>query len=133
MADNNKRKPTDTLEFYVGIVLIFSGIFFLLSKAVVRSSWVTFTVGGINVSTGLIVIPLMFGVAWLFYNPKSFIAKLITVFGSIAIIGAIILSLRITFTTTSMIDYLIMILLIASGAGSLLKAFFKDDKVDLDK
>ena len=36
----NKRKPTDTLEFYVGIVLIFAGLFFLLSKAVVRSSWV---------------------------------------------------------------------------------------------
>ena len=124
----NKRKPTDTLEFYVGIVLIFAGLFFLLSKAVVRSSWVTFTVGGINVSTGLIVIPLMIGVAWLFYNPKSFLAKLITVFGSIAIIGAIILSLRITFTTTSLIDYLIMIVLIAAGAGSLLKAFFKDNK-----
>ena len=128
----NKRKPTDTLEFYVGIVLIFAGLFFLLSKAVVRSSWDTFSVGGINVSTRLIVIPLMFGVAWLFYNPKSFVAKLITVFGAIAIIGAIILSLRISFTTTSMFDYLIMILLIAAGAGSLLKAFFKDAADDND-
>ena len=119
----NKRKPTDTIEFYIGIVLIFAGIFFLLSKAVVRSSWLTFTVGGVNVSTGLIVIPLMFGVAWLFYNPKSFVAKMITVFGAIAIIGAIILSLRITFTTTSLFDYLIMILLIASGTGMLLRAY----------
>ena len=77
----------------------------------------------------------MFGVAWLFYNPKSFVAKLITVFGAIAIIGAIILSLRISFTTTSMFDYLIMIILIAAGAGSLLKAFFKDtaDNEDNDK
>lgn len=119
----NKRKPTDTIEFYIGIVLIFAGIFFLLSKAVVRSSWLTFTVGGVNVSTGLIVIPLMFGVAWLFYNPKSFVAKMITVFGAIAIIGAIILSLRITFTTTSLFDYLIMILLIASGTGMLLRSY----------
>lgn len=122
MAEN-KRKPTDTIDFYIGIVLIFAGIFFLLSKAVVRSSWLTFTVGGVNVSTGLIVIPLMFGVAWLFYNPKSFVAKMITVFGAIAIIGAIILSLRITFTTTSLFDYLIMILLIASGTGMLLRAY----------
>ena len=44
----------------------------------------------------------MFGVAWLFYNPKSFVAKMITVFGAIAIIGAIIISLRITFITTSL-------------------------------
>ena len=132
MAEN-KRKPTDTIEFYIGIVLIFAGIFFLLSKAVVRSSWLTFTVGGVNVSTGLIVIPLMFGVAWLFYNPKSFVAKLITVFGAIAIIGAIILSLRITFTTTSLFDYLIMILLIASGTGMLLRAYKiarEDDEKD---
>ena len=128
----NKRKPTDTIEFYIGIVLIFAGIFFLLSKAVVRSSWLTFTVGGVNVSTGLIVIPLMFGVAWLFYNPKSFVAKMITVFGAIAIIGAIILSLRITFTTTSLFDYLIMILLIASGTGMLLRAY-KIARVDDEK
>lgn len=131
MAEN-KRKPTDTIEFYIGIVLIFAGIFFLLSKAVVRSSWLTFTVGGVNVSTGLIVIPLMFGVAWLFYNPKSFVAKMITVFGAIAIIGAIILSLRITFTTTSLFDYLIMILLIASGTGMLLRAY-KIARVDDEK
>ena len=65
----------------------------------------------------------MFGVAWLFYNPKSFVAKMITVFGAIAIIGAIILSLRITFTTTSLFDYLIMILLIASGTGMLLRSY----------
>ena len=131
MAEN-KRKPTDTIEFYIGIVLIFAGIFFLLSKAVVRSSWLTFTVGGVNVSTGLIVIPLMFGVAWLFYNPKSFVAKMITVFGAIAIIGAIILSLRITFTTTSLFDYLIMILVIASGTGMLLRGY-KIARVDDEK
>lgn len=127
MEENNKRKPTDTLEFYVGIVLIFSGIFFLLSKAVVRSSWLTVSIGGLNVSTGLVVIPLMVGVIWLCYNPKSFIAKLITVFGSIAVIGAIMLSLRISFVTTSMFDYVIMILLMAAGAGTLLKAFFKKE------
>ena len=131
MAEN-KRKPTDTIEFYIVIVLIFAGIFFLLSKAVVRSSWLTFTVGGVNVSTGLIVIPLMFGVAWLFYNPKSFVAKMITVYGAIAIIGAIIISLRITFTTTSLFDYLIMILLIASGTGMLLRAY-KIARVDDEK
>ena len=127
MEENNKRKPTDTLEFYVGIVLIFSGIFFLLSKAVVRSSWLTVSIGGLNVSTGLVVIPLMVGVIWLCYNPKSFIAKLITVFGAIAVIGAIMLSLRISFVTTSMFDYVIMILLMAAGAGTLLKAFFKKE------
>ena len=127
MEENNKRKPTDTLEFYVGIVLIFSGIFFLLSKAVVRSSWLTVSIGGLNVSTGFVVIPLMVGVIWLCYNPKSFIAKLITVFGAIAVIGAIMLSLRISFVTTSMFDYVIMILLMAAGAGTLLKAFFKKE------
>ena len=69
----------------------------------------------------------MVGVIWLCYNPKSFIAKLITVFGSIAVIGAIMLSLRISFVTTSMFDYVIMILLMAAGAGTLLKAFFKKE------
>jgi hypothetical protein len=125
MENKNNKKASDFIEFYMGILLIIAGLFFLLSKAVVHSGFYGWSVaGGINVSTGLVVIPLMIGIIWLVNNPKSILAKLITIAGSIFIVGSIIINIRITFTTTSMFDYLIMMLLIAGGIGLLLKSIF---------
>ncbi len=118
----NNRKSSDYIEFYIGILLIISGLFFLLSKTVVHSWFYGFNLGGLNLSTGLVVIPLMFGIVWLVNNPKSFWARLITIAGSIFIVGSIIMNIRISFTTSSFFDYLIMMLLIAGGIGLLIKA-----------
>ena len=123
MADKEK-KASDFIEFYMGILLIVAGLFFLLSKAVVRSGFYGFSLGGLSISTGLVVIPLMLGIIWLVNNPKSILARLITIAGSIFIVGSIIINIRITFTTTSMFDYLIMMLLIAGGLGLMIKVSF---------
>ena len=55
MADKEK-KASDFIEFYMGILLIVAGLFFLLSKAVVRSGFYGFSLGGLSISTGLVVI-----------------------------------------------------------------------------
>jgi len=122
MANDKEKKASDFIEFYMGILLIIAGLFFLLSKAVVRSGFYGFSIGGLNISTGLVVIPLMVGIIWLVNNPKSLLARILTIAGSIFIVGSIIMNIRITFTTTSMFDYLIMMLLIAGGIGLIIKA-----------
>lgn len=122
MSNNKEKKASDFIEFYMGILLIIAGLFFLLSKAVVRSGFYGFSIGGLNISTGLVVIPLMLGIIWLVNNPKSILARILTIAGSIFIVGSIIMNIRITFTTTSMFDYLIMMLLIAGGIGLIIKA-----------
>ena len=130
MAEKEK-KATDFIEFYVGIISIAAGIFFLLSKAVVHSGFygISFA-GGINVSTGIVIIPLMVGVVWLVNNPKSIIAKLITIAGSVFIIASIILNIRISFVTTTMVDYVIMMLLIAVGLGLIIKTYSMVNKLN---
>ncbi len=124
MAEKNSKKASDFIEFYMGILLIIAGLFFLLSKAVVHSGFYSWSVGGLSISTGLVVVPLMVGIIWLVNNPKSILARLITIAGAIFIVGSIIINIRISFTTTSMVDYIIMMLLIAGGIGLILKASF---------
>ena len=124
MSNNKDKKASDFIEFYMGILLIIAGLFFLLSKAVVRSGFYGFSIGGLNISTGLVVIPLMIGIIWLVNNPKSLLARILTIAGSIFIVGSIIMNIRITFTTTSMLDYLIMMVLISGGIGLIIKASF---------
>lgn len=124
MSENNSKKASDFIEFYMGILLIIAGLFFLLSKAVVHSGFYGWSLGGLNISTGIVVVPLMIGIIWLVNNPKSILARLITIAGAIFIVGSIIINIRISFTTTSMVDYIIMMLLIAGGIGLILKASF---------
>lgn len=124
MAEKNSKKASDFIEFYMGILLIIAGLFFLLSKAVVHSGFYSWSVGGLSISTGLVVVPLMIGIIWLVNNPKSILARIITIAGAIFIVGSIIINIRISFTTTSMVDYIIMMLLIAGGIGLILKASF---------
>lgn len=129
MSNERKSKPTDSLEFYIGLFLLAAGLFFILTKARVSSfGFYSFNIGGTTISSGLIVIPLILGVIWMFYNPKSIVARILSILGGIFIIAAIIVSVRITFPATSLFDYIIMIVLMASGAGMLLKAFFNKKK-----
>ena len=113
---DNKNEPQNTLEFYIGILLMGAGLFFLLNKTIVSSGFSNWRFGGFGgfggfyVSSGIVIVPLIIGIIWLFYNPKSILAKLITILGGIFIVASIIMSLRISFTTTTMFDYVIMII-----------------------
>lgn len=129
MSNERKSKPTDSLEFYIGLFLLAAGLFFILTKARVSSfGFYSFYLGGITISSGLVVIPLILGVIWMFYNPKSIVARILSILGGIFVVAAIIVSINITFPSTSLFDYIIMIILMASGAGLLLKAFFNKNK-----
>ena len=128
MAENQeRRKATESIEFYIGLVLLVIGLFYILNKTVVSSGWglYSWSFGGFHISSGLVIVPLIIGIVWMFYNPKSIVAKVITVLGGIIIIASIIASITIRFTTTTLFDYIIMIALMAAGCGLLLKAFFK--------
>lgn len=120
----NKRKPTDTLEFYVGLGLLAISLFFILSKTMVSSGFYAWRIGGFSVSSGLVIVPLLIGIIWLFYNPKSFLAKLVSVFGGIFIIASIVMGIHISFTRTTLFDFIIMIILLGTGIGLLLRTFF---------
>ena len=108
MSEQHK-KPTGTLEFYIGLVLLASGLFFILSKTFVSSGFYAWRIGAFNVSSGLVIVPLLIGIIWLFYNPKSFIAKLIAIVGAIFIIASIIMGINISFSRTTLFDFIIMI------------------------
>lgn len=127
MAEN-KRRPTDTLEFYVGLILLAAGLFFILSKTMVSSGFYAWRIGSFNVSSGLVIVPLLVGIIWLFYNPKSFIAKLISIVGAVFILASIIMGIHISFTRTTLFDFIIMIVLMGAGAGLLLRTFFYKSK-----
>ena len=115
------KRDNELTEFILGIVFLAVGLFMLSKRVIVSSGFSIFTIGNFDLTTGTIVIPLMIGIILHFVYPKSFIPKLIVVLSSIFIVVAIIMSVKLRFVPTSLFDYILIIVLIAAGAGLLLK------------
>ncbi len=124
------EKKRDSSNLILGILIIGAGLFFLLQQTDVTMSLGNFHFfgWGFNLPSGLIVIPLMIGVIMLVFNTKSVPAKVITGLGIVIIVAAIIMSTTIRFRTTSLYNYIIMIVLIAVGCGFLLRYFLGTKK-----
>lgn len=118
----------ELLQFFVGMILLGVGLFLLSKKVMVNSSWYVWHLGGFNMSSGTVTIPLIIGIIWYFFNAKSIGAKLVILFSVVFLILSIIMSIRINFVTTSMFDYVLMFGMIAAGCGLLLKVLFKKEK-----
>lgn len=131
---NNIRIPSEEektssgnelLQFFIGVILLGVGLFMLSKRVMVHSSWYVWKIGGFDLSSGTITIPLIIGIIWYFFNQKSIIPKIIITLSVIFIVISIIMSVRINFVTTSMFDYILIFGMAAAGSGLLLKTLFK--------
>lgn len=121
----NNNDSNEMLQFFLGVIMLGAGLFMLSKRVMVHSSWYIWRIGSFDLSSGLVTVPLIIGIIWQFYNSKSVIPKIIITLGVIFIIATIIMSIRISFVTTSMFDYIIIMGLAAAGSGLLLKTLFK--------
>ncbi len=127
--ENKKRIQNSELkEFAIGVLLFAVGLFMLSMKVRVSSGWYGFYFGSFYMPSGIVIMPLIIGVIWYFANPKSNLSKVIMGLGVIFIIVSIIMSVRLTFTTSTLFEYLLIVLLIAAGLGLILKTVFTDKK-----
>lgn len=123
--DQKQSGGNELLQFFIGVILLGAGLFMLSKKVMVHSSWYVWRIGGFDLSSGTITIPLIIGIIWYFFNSKSIAPKIIITLSVIFIVLSIILSVRINFVTTSMFDYVLIFGMAAAGLGLLLKTLFK--------
>lgn len=123
--NNQGSSDNEVLQFFLGIILLGAGLFMLSKRVMVHSSMYIWRIGGFDLSSGTVTIPLIIGIIWRFFDSKSIIAKIIITLGVIFIVLSIIMSVRINFVTTSMFDYILIFGMAAAGSGLLLKTLFK--------
>ena len=124
----NESKDNDMLLFFIGLILLAAGLFMLSKRTMVHSSWYGWRIGNFDISSGTVVIPLLIGIIWYFFNSKSIFPKIIITLGLIFIVLSIIMSVRINFVMTSLFDYILILGMAAAGAGLLLRTIFKKKK-----
>lgn len=101
-------------EFFLGLALAVAGGYLLTQRVVVTSGfWGTFG----DHSFGLSLIPLLAGVAILFFNGKSVLGWIFTAGGALVIFLGVLMNLHVYFTPTSLFNTLVMLVLLMGGLG----------------
>lgn len=129
-----KREKNELLEFLFGAVMLVAGLYLFCNKVTVTTGLFSgaIRIGGFNISSGLCIVPLIFGIVLIFYNPEAFIGKLVTVLGVVVIIAAIIASTQIYLPRISLYEWILYMVLIFGGFTMVAKVLFAKPK-DKDK
>jgi len=125
-ADDRRRRfrgaggtPGGVGEFLVGLVMVLVGAYVLTNRVTVATGF--WSLWGYN-AFGLSLVPLIFGIAILFFNGRSIIGWLLTAAGVIFILTGILMNLQIYFQQTSLFGTLVIIVLLAGGVGLIARA-----------
>jgi hypothetical protein len=123
MADRSFRDvggtPGGLGSFLIGLVLACVGGYLLTSQVTVTSSYWSFY--GTN-TFGVTLIPMLIGVAILFWNGRSALGWLLTVAGGLFILAGVIANLHIYFAPTSLFNTLVMLVLLVGGLTLIARA-----------
>ncbi len=124
-----KKKKNPLGQFVIGMVMLVAGLYWFMSNVTV-STYFGFRFMGHHLGGGLIVVPFIAGIIWLFLNVDSIGAKLLTGIGVLIILASIISNLQFMFRSASLYTYLVMLILIFGGGalvGQLLFRWPKDE------
>jgi len=100
--------------FFIGVAMVVAGGYLLLNQVQVTSSYWTF--GGQG-SFGLSLLPLLAGIAFLFFDGKSIAGWLLTAAGAVIILAGVLMHMDIYFRQTSLFNTLVMLALLFGGVG----------------
>jgi hypothetical protein len=99
-------------QFLLGFAMACIGGFLITHQVTVMGSYWSFWGGS---SFGITLLPMLFGVAILFWNGKSTIGWILTVAGALFIFAGIIANMHIYFRPASLFNTLVMLILLVGG------------------
>jgi hypothetical protein len=101
-------------SFLMGFIMACLGGYLLSSHVTVGGSYWSFYGGN---TFGITLIPMLLGIALLFWNGKSTIGWLLTAGGALFILAGVIANMHIYFQPTSLFNTLVMLILLVGGLG----------------
>ena len=105
--------------FLLGLVMAVAGGYLFFDRVtVVGTSWRLWGTSGF----GLSLIPLLFGIFFLFLDGRSVIGWLLTVAGLVIIFAGVLTQLDIFFRPTSLFQTVIMLVLLVGGLALIVRS-----------
>jgi len=98
----------------IGLAMAAAGGYLLTQQVTVTSGF--WNLWGHN-TFGLSLLPLLIGVAILFYNGRSVLGWILLIAGAAIVLAGILMNLQIYFQSTSLFNTLVMLVLLFGGLG----------------
>lgn len=118
--------PGGSLTFWLGIIMMIGGFYLLLNSIVIRANWgfghSLYSLGGFGITSGMILIPFLFGVGFVFYDSRSMLGWVLAVGSILALIFGVIASVNFSFRNMSAFDLIVILVLSFGGVGVTLKS-----------
>ena len=115
-----------TGTFLIGLIMMIGGGYLLLNGIVVRPligfGSRMFGIGGFPVTTGMILIPFMFGIGLIFYNSRNWLGWILAGGSLVALIFGVIANMTLQFARMSAFDLIIILVLLVGGLGLFLRS-----------
>ena len=115
-----------TGTFLIGLVMMIGGGYLLLNGIVVRPNFGmgarVFGIGGVTITSGMVLIPFIFGVGMIFYNSRNWIGWILACGALIALIFGVIANMTLELARMSAFDLIVILVLLVGGLGLFLRA-----------
>ena len=115
-----------TGTFLIGLIMMIGGGYLLLNGIVVRPligfGSRMFGIGGFPVTTGMILIPFMFGIGLIFYNSRNWLGWILAGGSLVALIFGVIANMTLQFARMSAFDLIVILVLLVGGLGLFLRS-----------
>lgn len=113
-------------RFLIGLIMLCGGVYLLLNSIQIYSHYGLssrlYGVGGYGITSGMIMIPFMFGVGIVFYNARNYLGWLLAGGSIVALVFGVISSIQFTFKSMSAFDLIVILVLAVGGLGILLSS-----------
>lgn len=126
-----KEAKNELIQFVAGIVMLAVGLYIFSQKVIVFSGYGFFAFGGGRFSSGLIIVPLIIGIVWMFITGANFVSKIFTALSVLLIIVSVIMSTHIHLSAMTLYEWILLLVLIFGGAGLIGKVLFAGSAKDL--
>ncbi len=125
-----KKEKNELLQLLAGLAMLVAGLFIFSQKVMVSSGFFGFgfTLGGIQLSNGLIMMPFIIGIVWMFGSGGSLLSKLFTIASVIIIIAAVVMTSHISLMRMTLYEWVVILVLVFGGAGLLARLLLSDRK-----
>ena len=126
-----KKARNELLQFLAGLAMLVGGLFLFSQKVMVSSGFgLGFMLGGMHVTSGLLIVPLIIGIVWLFASGGSWGSKIMIAVGVLIIVAGVIASTTIRLQTITLYEWVLMLVLIFGGVGLLAKILIANPEED---
>jgi hypothetical protein len=113
-------------RFFLGLIMLIGGGYLFLSSVNVSNNfgmgYRMFSVGGMGITSGFVMIPFIIGTGLVFYNAKNYLGWFLMLASIVMLSFGIITSLHFSMRRMSLFELLSIIILAIGGLGLFLSS-----------